>query len=131
MASSQISLSASSSTTLIIPTKYYGRNEIIAANTPVHKQTIESIRTLTDDINKSILCKNSNSGHKEQWADLNKYLEQLASEFMNEAYVIEKFRFEAINEVIIPYINEMKSPRVTLDKSRFEQIKVKPDLLQT
>ena len=123
MSSSQVSASSSSSTALVVPRKYYGRNEIIAINSPTHKQTINSMLSVTQDINSTITSKTS-SNHREQWIELNNSLEQLLSNLMDDSYIIEKFRYEAINEVIIPYVNEMKSPRMTLDKQRFDQVKV-------
>ena len=123
MTSSQVSVSLSSSTSLIVPRKYYGRNEIILTNCPTHKQTIDSILSITQDINSTITSKTS-SNHREQWIELNSSLEQLLSNLMDDSYIVEKFRYEAINEVIIPYVNEMKSPRMTLDKQRFDQVKV-------
>lgn len=123
MSSSQVSASSSSSTALVIPRKYYGRNEIISINSPTYKQTIDSILSVTQDISSTVASRTS-SNHREQWVELNSSLEQLLSNLMDDSYIIEKFRYEAINEVIIPYVNEMKSPRMTLDKQRFDQVKV-------
>lgn len=124
-----VSTSSSSAVTLHTPSRYYGRNEIIIKGTPIHKQTVENILTLAEDINKTILTTKSSvigggTNHKEQWHDLHLALESLTGQLTNDDFLIERYRIEIINEVAIPYINEMKSPRFTLDKARFDQVKV-------
>lgn len=120
----QILTPSSTVLTLSNPSKYYGRNEIVLKDNPTHKQTLENILILVEDISKTILSKSSAAGHKEQWDDLLNGLESLTEQLMNDNILVEKFRFEIINEVVIPYMNEMKSPRVSLDKARFDQVKV-------
>lgn len=122
MTSSQMSTFSTSSASLVVPRKYYGRNDIVLINSPTHKQTMETILSVTQDILN--ITSRSSCNHREQWIELNSSLEQLLSNLIDDSFIIEKFRYEAINEVIIPYVNEMKSPRMTLDKQRFDQVKV-------
>ena len=103
----------------LVPMRYYGRNELILRSNPVVNTTIEKVIILTEHIHKLSRKNIEWNGLKE---DLESVIERLT--ISEEHDHLEKYKIEIINEVLIPYVDEIRG-RTHFDKARFQQIRVR------
>lgn len=107
----------------LVPMRYYGRNELILRSNPIINSTIEKVIVLTEHIHKLTRKNIEWNGLKE---DLESVIERLT--LSEEHNHLEKYKVEIINEVLIPYVDEIRG-RTHFDKARFQQIRVRCSIL--